>query len=76
MRYYQAQASSHPLCVPVGLEILSCTAVPTCLRVRERLTASDYEAQTGGSKYLDKETGVKIPALGNLDFIREICRDE
>lgn len=76
VRYYQSQASNHPLHAPVGLEIPFCTAVPTCLRVRENVTASVYKAQTGGGKYLDKETGVKIPALGNLDFIREICRDE
>lgn len=31
VRSYQAQASSHPLRAPVGLEILSCTAAPTCL---------------------------------------------
>lgn len=43
---------------------------------REHLTPSICKAQTGGGKYLDKETGVKIPALGNPDFIREVCRDE
>jgi len=45
-------------------------------RVRQHLTPSVCKAQTGDGKYLDKETGVKIPALGNPDFIREVCRDE
>lgn len=82
VRSHRAQASSHT--APVGLEIPSCTAAPapTCSsslyreRIREHLTPSVCKTQTGGGKYLDKETGVKIPALGNPDFIREVCRNE
>lgn len=84
LRSQGAQASRHTLPALMVLEIPSWTAAPapTCSssphmeKIREHLTPAVCKTQTGGGKYLDKETGVKIPALGNPDFIREVCRNE